>query len=1160
MKKSIWTVLFTALVALVAVSCAKEADVKDLKEKVDGLDKRVTALEQAVEKINKETVPGLQNLVNAVNEKLTITSVIEGEDSYTITFSDGTTATIKNGKDGEDGEDGDDAVAPVISITKGTDGIYYWTVDGQLLKDEAGNPIPVTAKGDKGDPGEQGPQGPQGDKGDDGITPLFGTSTDGKVIVSYDNGETWKPLGFSVIDGSAFTSAYIDEEKSTEDYIVLVVGETEVQIPKEKTFSLKITYDGNLNSVGINAGETIALEYAVQGVSSTDEVTVDVLSASAGITAKIAAVDAVSGYIMIGVPAADPEATEPAKIEGKVFVFADNNKGKSNIKVISLEKGEIAAVADVSAQAPAAGGEFELTVTTNKEYNVNINDAASSWLSVVETKATHTDKLKIVAAKNVTGAYRFGTVTINDRNTADKIEEFNIVQQPSDEVATDVASVRLLADGAAVTVKDAIVLAASKNGVLVGDENGGYIYVPLKGNVAVVRGDVVSFTGVKKTNETTGAIYVETSVIEDDDYEGEIPDLTLYYYGYASENDGANSIHTTFIANLDKNEETGAYVAVPFYGQKYVVEAPLSEYNVENFDGKLVAIEGYTNGGIVEDTSEEYSFIVTGIKEVTYTDNANWKLSWDLDSKTITNTVSGDSSEWYGIFVCKASIVGSEDGYASIDELIKDAIPYSQDEVQFEIIGEYNGLPVNLIVYYVLDDSIMQGTGSLSLDIPYGEYIAIAYGMEDETFNATGNYAVLEFDYPDPHVPATYDEFIGQWSASGSVYAISEKVKGESYSIEGMSAQGPVEAIFADGALQIYEQDMEGTMTSSYGTVEDLAFGGCFQSSDQTYYGYKHQTKDTKNLIMTIGKLGDGTYDVTPGYCTIQYKDGTSEDVKFTGYGMHGVLGEDAGMYAGYHIAMTATAIPSVIEVYVPYSPALPFKEDFEVFTYGNLWTFIDADKDGYKWTHMTTNCVAYSGVGVLASASYQSKALNPNNWAFTPGIEMTTNNYLSFWVAAQDVSYPEEHYAVYITDQTPSASTLDACTKLHEATIPEGEPVESVMVQGKYTYQHFVIAIPEAYQNKTCYIGFRHFNCTDMFRINIDDVEVTEGVPSAGAPSYAPSTVKNNNGSAVYRTKVFKNTNKAVRSLKHSSEVAPATIKGLNSKKNLTNGIERRK
>ena len=200
MKKSIWTVLLTALVALVAVGCAKETDLSGLKEKVDGLDKRVTALEQAVEKLNKETVPGLENLVNALNKKLTISSIVEGDGEYTIRFSDGTEATIKDGKDGKDGLD---AEAPEVSITKGEDGIYYWTVNGELLKDGEGKPIPVTGKGDKGDQGEKGDKGDQGEKGEDGedgadgadgadgndgITPLFGTNNEGKLIVSYDGG------------------------------------------------------------------------------------------------------------------------------------------------------------------------------------------------------------------------------------------------------------------------------------------------------------------------------------------------------------------------------------------------------------------------------------------------------------------------------------------------------------------------------------------------------------------------------------------------------------------------------------------------------------------------------------------------------------------------------------------------------------------------------------------------------------------------------------------------------------------------------------------------------------------------------------------------------------------------------------------------------------
>ena len=104
MRKSIWTVLLVAAVTLLAAGCAKEQDLKSLQEKVDGLDTRVTALEQAVKKINDETVPGLQNLVKAIEKKLTVVNVVEGDGEYTILFSDGTSATIKDGAKGEQGK------------------------------------------------------------------------------------------------------------------------------------------------------------------------------------------------------------------------------------------------------------------------------------------------------------------------------------------------------------------------------------------------------------------------------------------------------------------------------------------------------------------------------------------------------------------------------------------------------------------------------------------------------------------------------------------------------------------------------------------------------------------------------------------------------------------------------------------------------------------------------------------------------------------------------------------------------------------------------------------------------------------------------------------------------------------------------------------------
>ena len=913
MRKSIWTVLFTALVALVAVSCAKETDLTDVKNKIDELDQRVTALEKAVEKINKETVPGFENLVKALNEKLTVVSVIEGTDGVTITFSDGTTSKITNGKDGKDGadgkdgengkdgedgkdgadgkngENGKDAQAPEINITL-IDGVYYWTVNGELLKDGDGNPIPVSTPGPQGDKGDKGDKGDQGEKG---ITPLFGTSSEGKVIVSYDNGETWKPLGFSVIDGSAFTSAYIDDNKSTDDYIVLVVGETEVQIPKEKNFSLVIKYEGDLSAVGANAGDNIAIEYEVEGASETDKVTVDVLSASAGITATIQKVDALHGYILIGVPAADP-AADPAKVSGKIFVFADNNKGKTNIKVISLEEGEISAVADVSAQVPAAGGEIPLTVTTNKEYNVNISDGAVSWLHVVDTKATHVDELTIVADPNTSGSYRVGVVSINDRNSGELIAEYTVLQQPASDVATDLGSIRSLADDTAVAGQKAIVLASSTHGALVGDANGGYIFLAIEDNTAV-RGDEVSFAGVKKTAEATEVKYVETSSITVTASAQEVPDLTVtplrYHYNSNSLNSG--------VSGLLQKEGDVYYVNVAEYALYYpnvIIETPLG-LDLEPLVGKYVTVKGYTNGSYVDyDDNDEFTadsfvdFLAVSAAELTFEANPNWTLSYsNADGKDIvTNTVAGGSDYWFNYGL---SVYSAEDAaeYESLEALVRYECFSISEMTQYWFYAYKE----------TIDDDATTSTESVSVgNLKYGQYVTVAVGLNEDG-TPSGKYAVLQFEKVDPAVPLTYDDFIGTWYISGSAVVISQKEAGVSYNIDNFpgisTARNGNTTLVANfnsekGLLEIPDQvlgEYDDPSTNNYGPLKDYFIGWYI---DGNYYRYNITESNFGVAAKLVGMPG-GTLEMRAG----ANADGSFE---YSGYCMRWIIqtGANAGL------------------------------------------------------------------------------------------------------------------------------------------------------------------------------------------------------------------------------------------------------------------------
>lgn len=166
---------------------------------------------------------------------------------------------------------------------------------------------------------------------------------------------------------------------------------------------------------------------------------------------------------------------------------------------------------------------------------------------------------------------------------------------------------------------------------------------------------------------------------------------------------------------------------------------------------------------------------------------------------------------------------------------------------------------------------------------------------------------------------------------------------------------------------------------------------------------------------------------------------------------------------------------------------SVPYSNDFADNVNG--WFFIDADEDGHNWG---------LGSGLLESASEYFGPLTPDNWAFTPGIRLTENSYLSFWTSVEKTEYLHEHYAVYISQVPPVKANLTNSTVLMpEAVFPDGSFTE---LSDDGLSQHYVINIPAQYANKVVYIGFRHFNCTNLSRIQLKDVEVVEGMPAIGS------------------------------------------------------------
>ena len=163
-------------------------------------------------------------------------------------------------------------------------------------------------------------------------------------------------------------------------------------------------------------------------------------------------------------------------------------------------------------------------------------------------------------------------------------------------------------------------------------------------------------------------------------------------------------------------------------------------------------------------------------------------------------------------------------------------------------------------------------------------------------------------------------------------------------------------------------------------------------------------------------------------------------------------------------------------------------------------WSVIDADGDGYTWEPSTEPFSYYDGVdlsgtgyndsyGFILSGSFSNAlgtALTPDNWLITPALVIPSSGAtLTFYVAAQDAGYANEHYGVYVstTGTNPSNFTL-----LYEEDLDaDGGP----RAGGTWKQKH--VNLP--YGNQTIYLAIRHFNCEDMFLIDIDDFSVTAGV-----------------------------------------------------------------
>ena len=243
-------------------------------------------------------------------------------------------------------------------------------------------------------------------------------------------------------------------------------------------------------------------------------------------------------------------------------------------------------------------------------------------------------------------------------------------------------------------------------------------------------------------------------------------------------------------------------------------------------------------------------------------------------------------------------------------------------------------------------------------------------------------------------------------------------------------------------------------------------------------YGHFYLDGNEMATFTGAGNWGEKRYPITEGEHTLRWsytKDGS-------------VNSNDDCVYLDY-----------IRFNLLPEPPIAGDTYDFEDGMQG--WTTIDADGDGFNWdmaSNLMSGAAGHDGsADFVFSQSYDNTygVLYPDNYLVSPQVQL--GGQLRFYACAQDASYAAEHFGVAVS--TTGNTSASAFTMVQEWTMSakgdnNGKPVAMNTRSGRAqgTWYEFNVDL-SAYAGQTGYVALRHFNCSDMFYLDVDDITIGE-------------------------------------------------------------------
>ncbi len=524
--------------------------------------------------------------------------------------------------------------------------------------------------------------------------------------------------------------------------------------------------------------------------------------------------------------------------------------------------------------------------------------------------------------------------------------------------------------------------------------------------------------------------------------------------------DGA-LIGSTQVNNIGNATYTDGPLAYNMAGYTYYITAVYDEGESAPSDPVTVKVSGYgnVNGHVYEQDG------TTGIAGATVT-----MVGVDEFNVNHTYNFTTNAQGYYSGHIYAGNYDGqaAKEGYQTIEAPVQGnpiVMVYNQTTSPVDYILDENFDPVcGVIAEYYPD----------SLD-PQSPYVKVYWGCGLPGSEIIEPFETGDFSLFDWQVDPTYPWTITTNNPYEGTYCMKSGGAGVANVVSNMSVTVNIPA---DGLM------------SFFGKIS------CESSWD---YGYFYIDGVQKGSYTGASAWSEKVFDITAGDHTFMWqytKDGS-------------VNSNDDCFYVDY------------ITFYKQPAPPVPgMTYDFEDHTMQG-WTSVDADGDGYGWrvgSEVMTGVNGHnSSADFVFSQSYDNSygVLYPDNYLVSPQVQL--GGIVRFYACAQDANYAAEHFGVAVstTNTNPSSFTTVQEWTLSAKSVGEGgKPVRNSR-SGRDQGNWYEYTVDLSAYSGNGYVAIRHFNCSDMFYLDVDDITI-------GEPGKGIAETRSLNHYRVYRTSCY--------------------------------------